>query len=139
MDPNHMDATAVVAMSKWILAELIRVFHDLDTQTAGDVVEALTDREVPAVWNVNDRKRVLNPKLTMKDKTLLLLHTEAGPVSENDLSDWVEHSNSSNFRRDILRPLHKAKLIEYDEKSRSVHLSPTGATYVERNLELVAT
>jgi len=29
--------------------------------------------------------------------------------------DFVEHSNASVFRRDVLRPAHKAKLIEYNE------------------------
>jgi hypothetical protein len=39
VNPNHMDAVAVLAMSKWLVAELIRVLHDVDTQTATDLVE----------------------------------------------------------------------------------------------------
>lgn len=138
VDPNHMDATNVVAMAKWILAELVRVFHDLDPQAATDVVDALTEREVPVVWNVGNRKRVLNPKLSMKDKALLLLYSMTTAVEEAELTSWVEHSNPSVFRRDVLRPLHKTKYIEYDERARSVQLSPTGARYVEQNLPLVA-
>jgi hypothetical protein len=50
VDPNLMDATAVVAMSKWIIAELVRVFHDVPTDVAQETVEALVERTLPIVW-----------------------------------------------------------------------------------------
>jgi hypothetical protein len=92
VDPNHMDAVAVLAIAKWVVAELIRVFHDVDTATATAVTDALVAREVPLIWNAGDKKRVLNAKLTLKQKTLLLLYGESGPVAEQDLVAWVEPS-----------------------------------------------
>jgi hypothetical protein len=41
VDPNAMDATVVVVMAKWIMAELIRVFHQVDTDVARRAVETL--------------------------------------------------------------------------------------------------
>ena len=58
VDPNHMDAVCVMQMSKWIVAELIRVFHNVSTQEASDAVEALSDRELPLVWQINGISRV---------------------------------------------------------------------------------
>ena len=81
VDPNHMDATLVVASAKWVVAELVRLFHAVDTKTATEIVEALITREVPAVWEVNGKRRVLTGGLTMKQKALLLLYSEAGPVN----------------------------------------------------------
>lgn len=73
VDANHMDAVAVRYMAKWLVTELVRVFHNLDTTAATEVVDALVEREIPVIWQVGDRRRVLQPKLSMKDRMLLLL------------------------------------------------------------------
>ena len=134
VDPNHMDAVCVLQMAKWVMAELIRVLHQMPVDEASDLVEALVEREVPLVWKVGDQKRVLDPKMKMKDKTLLLLHGSLGSVDETDLTSWVEHSNPSIYRRDVLRPAHRARLLEYDGDQRTVTLSPVGVAYVEEKL-----
>jgi hypothetical protein len=134
VEPNHMDAVCVLQMSKWIVAELVRVLHNVDTDTAADIVDALVERETPLIWEVNGRKRVLDTTLQMKPKTLVLLYASNGAVSERDLVSWLEHSNASVYRRDVLRPAHRARLIEYDEADGTVQLSPLGIAYVEENL-----
>lgn len=134
VDPNHMDATVVLALAKWVLAELVRTFHQVDSTVATAAIERLVEREAPLVWEVNGARRVLSPNLSMKDKTLLLLHAGEADLSEADLVSWIEHSNPSTYRRDVLRPAHKAKLIEYDEANRRVHLSPLGVREVEERL-----
>jgi hypothetical protein len=124
----------VLQMSKWIVAELVRVLHNVNTDTATDIVDALVERETRLIWEVSGRKRVLDTSLKMKPKTLLLLYASNGAVSERDLVSWLEHSNASVYRRDVLRPAHKARLIEYDEADGLVHLSPLGIACVEENL-----
>jgi len=52
VDANHMDAACVLGMSRWILAELVRVFHNLPPEEAAEVVESLTTRESAAIWEV---------------------------------------------------------------------------------------
>ena len=49
VDPNQMDATAVLYMSKWLMAELVRILHGLTTDEATDIVEALVEREIALV------------------------------------------------------------------------------------------
>ena len=134
VNPNHMDATCVLYMSKWILSELVRFFHNVDIQTASTAVDAIVEKVIPTIWEVNGKLRVLDTSLTMKEKTLVLLYQSAGPVKESDLLKWVEHSNSSVFRRDVLRKAHKEKLIEYDQKAGKVHISPKGVSYVEGSI-----
>jgi len=136
VNPNHMDSVVVLYMAKWIMAELVRIFHNVTTTTATQIVDALVDRTIPIIWEVGQNRRVLNPKLSMKDRTLALLYGCAGPVSEAELYRWVEHSNSAVFRRDILVKAHKAKLIEYDRQSKLIHISPTGMQYVEKMIPL---
>ncbi len=126
VDPNEMDATAVLYMSKWLLAELVRVRHTLTTSEAEVLVESLVERQVPVVWTGEDKKRVLRPGLTWKQNTLLLLLSEAGEVAEADLYGWLEHPSLKNFRGAVLRPGHKERLWEYNEDRRTVTLLPPG-------------
>jgi hypothetical protein len=134
VDPNHMDALCVLQMSKWIVAELIRILHQMPIDDAANLVEALVEREVPLVWKVGSKRRVLDSKMSMPNKTLLLLHGCAGAVDEADVFDWVEHSNASVYRRDVLRRAHKAKLLEYEDSAKTVMISPLGVKHVEEQL-----
>jgi hypothetical protein len=136
VDPNHMDATLVLNMAKWLLAELIRMFHNVETAEATEAVEVIIDRTIPLVWRVAGKFRVLNPTLSMKQKALVVLFVNQLPLTESDLLKSVEHSNPTVFRRDVLTPLHDEKLIEYDETTKLVYLSPLGARFVEDNIPL---
>lgn len=137
VDPNNMDARFVLESAKWIVSELVRIFHDVSTEEATSTVELLTERTLPMVWQLGDVKRVLNPTLSMRDQTLLLLYASNGSVQEGVLFGWVEHSNASTYRRDVLRKLHGLRMVEYDEATKKVSMTPLGVEYVEENLPLV--
>lgn len=134
VDPNHMDAVCVLQMSKWIVAELVRVMHHRPIDEAAEIVDALVERETPLIWKVGGKLRVLDTKLSMKEKALVLLHSTTGPMSDTDIIDFIEHSNASVFRRDVLRPAHKARLIEYDETAGRATISPVGIEEAEQLL-----
>ena len=74
----------------------------------------------------------------MKDKMLALLYSFKGAVTEKEMLDWLEHSNGSVFRRDVLKKAHKTKLIEYDGTAGTIELSPKGIIYVEENINLAS-
>jgi hypothetical protein len=134
VDPNRMDATAVLHMAGWVMAELVRIFHGGDTAAATLVVDALTEREIPLVWDVAGRKRVLDTTLKRKPRALVLIYATAGPVSADQLADWMEEDDVRYLRRDVLRKLHTERLIEFDEESGLIHLSPTGTAAVENDI-----
>ena len=48
VDPNHMDAVAVLSMANWIMGELVRVYHALNVAEAQQLVDALA--EVRTRW-----------------------------------------------------------------------------------------
>ena len=121
-------------MCKWIYAELVRIFHDVDTTTASEAIESIVEKIIPIVWEIDGKLRVLDTNLTMKEKALVLLYHSSGAVEEQNLVDWVEHSNPAIFRRDILRKSHKAKLIEYNSDTKSVQISPKGVEFVEEKI-----
>lgn len=131
VNPNEMDATVVLYMSKWLVAELVRVLHTLTTDEAADVVEALIERQVPLVWRHESKKRVLKTGLTLKKNVLLLLLAESGDVAEDALASWLEHTNRGNLRKNVLRPGHKERLWEFDEAEGTLRLLPPGIEAAE--------
>jgi hypothetical protein len=134
VDPNFLDVTAVFGMASWVLAELVRIFHDVSTELAQAAVDALIERKHPLIWEVGDMHRVLDPKMEKRDQALLLLHQRSGWVSDEDLLNWVEYSRIGNFRKAVLRPFHAKRLVEYDEASKRVRISPLGVQVVEREI-----
>ena len=50
VEPNFMDATAVQAMARWVVAELIRIFHQASTDDAQAAVDAIVERNLTPVW-----------------------------------------------------------------------------------------
>lgn len=134
VDPNAMDASSVVALASWVMAELVRIFHGVSTNEAQDTVEALVERKTPLIWEVEDIKRVMAPGMPAKDQVLVLLHHGTGWVSAADLCSWVEYSNPSVFRKKVLAGLHKARAIEFETTGDRARISPLGAAEVEQRL-----
>lgn len=134
VDPNFLDASAVVSTSSWILAELVRIFHGVSTAEAQEIVDAVVERKHPIVWEVGNMRRVLMPSLKISDQVLMLLYTRFAWVKDSDLFKWVEYSTMSMFRQRILIPLHKARLIEYDKEKGLSRISPLGALEVEKKI-----
>jgi len=134
VDPNFLDATAVYAMASWILAELVRIFHAATTKEAQEAVDLLIERKHPLIWEFEDIRRVLDSGMEKGDQALLLLHAKPSWVPEKDLLSWVEYSNPNVFQKKILKPFHKSRLIEYDQKQRRVRISPLGVEEVERRI-----
>lgn len=135
VDANRIDAATYTRLSDWCVSELLRVVHTLSLEDAQALLDAMSVRQVPQVWSVGGKQRVLVKGMSMKDKTLLLLYSTAETnVLVEDLWSWTKHSDFSNFKRDIIRPLDTDSLIEYDRDSSVAILSPTGVRHVEDNL-----
>lgn len=137
VEPNHMDALQVLEMSKWLMAEMIRIFHGTSTDKAQNIVEGLIDRTIYSVWEVAGKKRDLNTKHSMRETTLILLYCHLHPVLLNDLFDWSEHSNLSIYKKDVLNPLHKDRLVEFSRLAGLVQISPLGIRFVEERISFV--
>jgi hypothetical protein len=134
VDPNFLDASAVYSMSSWLLAELVRIFHQTSTSEAQEAVDALIERKHPLIWEIDQIRRVLDPKMDKKGQTLLLLHQKPAWISVADLFGWVEYSTIGNFRSQVIEPFHAQRLLEYDRGNGRVRISPLGIKKVELEL-----
>lgn len=132
VDANEIDAATAARVADWCLCELIRFFHAMSLGEAQALLDAISVRQLSAVWSVGGKKRVLEAGLDYKSQVLMLLYgeTEVG-VSIEDLFEWVEYSRMDNFKKNVLNQLHKDRLIEWDKPIQVAIISPTGAQRVE--------
>lgn len=140
VDANEIDAVACLRIADWCLCEVIRIFHTLSLEEAQALLDSIAARQLPQIWNVVGRRRVLDSSLGYREQTLLLLYSEKDSGIPNaglpieDLFEWIEHPRLSDYKKDILRPLHKQRLIEYDQDTEVAIISPLGKEEVETKL-----
>lgn len=134
VNPNHVDAVAVLSMASWVMAELVRIFHNVTLVEAREAVESLAERRHPLVWEVEDKKRVLDTTLSKSDQSMILLYSEQGWINVPQLQDWVEYANTTQFKNRILKPLHDGRFIEFDTANNRARIAPPGIQRVEDTL-----
>lgn len=110
IDPNVQDATLVVAVLSWILAELVRLYHAVSAADAQALIEVLVTREVPMIQVFDGSPRVLRT-LPASDHLLVLAYW-AGPlgVDRKTLASWLPASMQANALR-TLGQLHAKHLV----------------------------
>lgn len=135
VDANKIDSKTIGTLSDWIICELIRIFHNYSLDEAQSIVDIIAIRNLPHVWEVNGRKRVLMSGLSAKQKVLLLTYSqEQDGVLFEDLIDWIEYPSTADFRSKVLIPLHKEALIEFEKGLNMIFISPKGNKEVEENI-----
>lgn len=132
VDANAIDAATAVRLADWCVCELVRLKYTISLEEAQAICDAVAQRQLPEVWEVFGKRRVLDEDLSYSDQTLLLLYSTSDmAVPAEDLAKWTEHSNVPIYRRDVLRRLHRSRLLEYDEDTQMVAISPKGIERVE--------
>lgn len=137
VSPNHMDAEFFLRGMKWVMGEFVRNYSQLPLNDSHAVVEAVTARSFHMVWASGNVRRVLEPAKTAGDKVMILLYAEAKPVTVAQLQAWVEYKNGTDFKRKVIKALHKKAWVQYDEKAATVQILPPGQSHVEKSDLLV--
>jgi len=132
VDANEIDLVTMARTSDWIICEFIRIYHGLPLEKAQDILDSISIKQIPEIWEVGGKKRILRDGLRVRDQVLLLLYANVdSSIFVEDLCDWIEYSNIGVFKSNVLHPLHKTRLIEYENTLGFVTLSPKGSKYVE--------
>ncbi|MFZ5552103.1 MAG: hypothetical protein ACOZCO_03230 [Bacteroidota bacterium] len=129
---NEIDIATIVKNTDWVICELIRIYHNLSLEEAQLIVNSLNIKMLPDIWNIDGKKRILKNGLSFSEKTLLLLYNELdNSANIKDLFNWVEYSSLSMYKSKIILTLHKEKLIEFDQTTLNVTISPKGIQNIE--------
>ena len=128
---HQMDSAIVVSMCSWILAELVRTQHNLSAADAQSVVDSLSERKTPIIWEDGDLKQVLI-KASKKNQALILLEYCPSGASTDDLMKWTGEKNKSRFKK-AMKDLHKQRLAILKPDGR-FSILPPGSEAVSKML-----
>jgi hypothetical protein len=131
VDPNYMDCSFVLSATSWVMAELVRVLHNVSLEDAQRVISNLSERKNPAVWIEGSKRRLLIKNLSLSEQILMLLGSSNEKVTLDELSNWLEYKNKAYLIR-TLNNLHKNRFVEFDSKSGKIDLLPPGTREVDK-------
>jgi predicted nucleic acid-binding protein len=126
IDPNEMDARAVVAAAAWTLAEMLRYAQKgaLDPAATRELVDGLTQRQYPLIEDIDGRVYFHVRGASARDVALLSLwHKHPGRMTEDELIAAVmrHHFKKPNATIAVSRLGH---LVDHDEHGRLRLLQP---------------
>lgn len=132
IDANEIDSIVSLKISDWCIIEIIRNIHSLSIEEAQGIADSIAERNIPFIWDVMGKKRVLDNKLSFKNQVLLLLYShQDNGVPIEDLFEWTEYSRMNDFVSKVIKPMHKNRIVEYDKESSFVFISPLGIKVIE--------
>ena len=112
IDPNLQDATFVVSASDWIVAELIREFHNIKADEAHNIVDKLVSRKIPAIEEFGDFLKTLKPDLKVSERILIILYQKGdGGATSEQLKKWIKPDQVNNLNRTLYDMNHNKDLI----------------------------
>lgn len=133
--PNLSDSTFVIAACDWIMTELIRLYYVSSLEEAQKLVDSITERKAPLIQDFNGYLKVLNPKLSVPNKILVLLyHRGEEGASTKELRCWVKTKSTSHIPT-VLASLEHEKGYIYRNESQCF-ITRTGIRFVEENIPL---
>lgn len=133
VDPNYMDATLLLNMQKWVLAELIRNSSQLDYEEALNVIDSIIAKENSLIWTEDNIFKILDNSLNIEEKILCILYYKNN-IDEKKLYKLLEYSNITVFRKK-LQLMHKQQKINYTPDK--ITISPIGIGIAEKQLSKI--
>jgi hypothetical protein len=102
IDPNVQDASLVCTVIDWVLAEFIRLYHNVSANDAQAIVNDLVTRSVPVIQEFKGFLKLLNPSLGATEHCLLLLY-QCGDkgATFTELQQWVRSKMRANLGRTL--------------------------------------
>ena len=135
VSPNLSDSTFVIVTCDWIMTELIRLYYTSSLQEAQKLVDSIAERKAPIIQDFSGYLKVLNPKLSVPNKILLLLYYrgEEG-ASTKELRQWVKTKSTSHIPTTLGKLEHERGYVHRDNSQ--CFISRTGIRFVEKNIPL---
>lgn len=108
-DPNEMDSHVVVGVADWLLAELLRLYGEMEPGEALSLVRGLIARQVPLVEEIDGDLVTLLPGASAREEIELVLWKRyPSRTSAADLDRWLP-THSTNSIRVTLTRMKQAK------------------------------
>lgn len=106
---NHPDALFVLSGATWILCEMVRVYGGVDMAEAQKIVESLSIKELPVIFEYQGELFITRNDLSSEEEVLVLLY-KLEKSESNFLFEKTKDKNKSRFN-EKLKVMEKKKLI----------------------------
>lgn len=131
IDPNLQDATLVVCVIDWVLAEFIRLNHNISANAASKIVDGIVKRAAPIVQDFYGFLKVLNPKLGVSDHCVVLLYQRGDEgATYDELEKWARPPMRKNLRRALDALVNEKDHAHFD--GTRYFITRCGEQYVEK-------
>ena len=127
VDPSRQDATLIVGVLDWILAELVRVIHGVTAEEAQQLITGIVTKEIPLVAVYNGKPVLLRDLTHLEHLMVILYWANAESVSRADLRRWLPERVTSHLSR-LLNSAEKSHYAHLD--GDDVFLTQVGSRYV---------
>lgn len=95
ISPNLQDSTIVVGVMDWVMAEFVRLYHQVSNAEAQQIIDGLVSREVPVIQMFGDYPKLLKDKMTLPEHLLILLYRRgAEGATKSELGTWTAKATS---------------------------------------------
>jgi hypothetical protein len=101
IDPNQQDATLVVRNMEWVLAELVRLYHNVSATEAHGIIVDLVSKDVPLIQVFDGFPRVLKQLKASEHFLSLLYWRGAEGATLDDLKSWARATMRTQIRRTL--------------------------------------
>ncbi|MDE2229764.1 MAG: hypothetical protein KGL11_12090 [Alphaproteobacteria bacterium] len=131
IDPNLQDATLVIVVLDWVLAEFIRLYHKVPANEASRIVDGIVKRVAPVVQDFDGFLKILNPKLQVSEHcTVLLYQRGENGATYDELYKWVRPKMRANLKRTLDALVDKKDYVHFD--GSRYFITRLGERYVEQ-------
>ncbi|QII07529.1 hypothetical protein BH93_21040 [Rhodococcoides fascians A25f] len=97
IDANLQDASLVVHILDWVVAEFVRLYHNVSDADAERMISDIVKKEVPAIQVIDGFPLILKA-VPLVDRILILLYWHGdGGTSKSLLSSWLTVNQRSNL------------------------------------------
>ena len=122
VDLESIDTNFTFYATRWIYAELVRIYGDMEVKEMQKEVDTAAEIAFPDLLKVGNKTVIVNPNLTSEKEVLLSLRD--GEKFFEELFEMNKEQNKARFKRK-LSDMEKQKLI-YLKESQRYHLLPAG-------------
>ena len=109
IDPNIQDSSLVISCLNWVMAELVRLYHNIDADATAALIDQLVERTVPVIQDFDGVPRVLRD-LPAGDTCLLLLYQHGSKTMH---VDELRAAVRSKMRGHLNRTLQRLDDLNY--------------------------
>jgi hypothetical protein len=118
----------------WVVAEFVRLYHNVTATEAFSIVQGLVSPKVPAIQEFNGQPMVLNPNLNYEQCILLLLYRAGSPGARwHELYKWMPQNHLRNLQSALENFIHTKYYVHFDTMTGYYELTGAGIKEVQKS------